>query len=131
VGDIHQPLHVADRHDEGGNKIFVIWHGKRTSLHKIWDQDVVAALGPNSERIAANIETQLTPQQRQQLGGGTPADWANESLALAQSEVYARLPPSGPPRLPEDYVGSESRIAKLQLTKAGLRLATMLNGIFR
>jgi S1/P1 Nuclease len=131
VGDIHQPLHVADRHDEGGNKIFVIWHGKRTSLHKIWDTDVVATLGPDSERIAADIEARLTPQQRKQFSGGAPADWANESLALAQSEVYARLPQDGPVRLPNDYVEQESGIARQQLTKAGLRLAAMLNAIFR
>jgi hypothetical protein len=131
VGDIHQPLHVADRHDEGGNRLFVIWHGKRTSLHRLWDQDVVAALGPDSERIAADIEAHLTPQQRKQFSGGTPAGWANESFALAQSEVYARLPLNGPAHLPEDYARSESGIAKLQLTRAGLRLAAMLNGIFR
>ncbi len=131
VGDIHQPLHVADRHDEGGNKFFVIWHGKRISLHKIWDTDVVLTLGTDSERIADDIESRLTPQQRKDFSAGTPADWANESLALAQSDIYARLPASGPPRLPDDYALQESGAARLQLTKAGLRLAAMLNAIYR
>ena len=45
VGDVHQPLHAADRQDKGGNDVKVRWHGRRVSLHQIWDQDVVAALG--------------------------------------------------------------------------------------
>ena len=44
VGDIHQPLHAADRHDKGGNHVKLRWRGKRVSLHQIWDQDVVEAL---------------------------------------------------------------------------------------
>lgn len=131
VADLHQPLHAADRDDKGGNNTLVRWRGKRLSLHQIWDQNVVAALGNDSERVAAEIESRLTPQQRMQLSAGTPEAWANESFALAGREIYARLPPSGRIRLPDDYSKTESAIARLQLAKAGLRLAVLLNQIFK
>ncbi|HWC63157.1 MAG TPA: S1/P1 nuclease [Rhizomicrobium sp.] len=127
VADLHQPLHAADRNDQGGNDALFRWHGKRVSLHQIWDQDVVAALGGDSMRAAAEIDRSLTPQQKSQMGAGSVEDWTNESFHLAESEIYA-LPPS---RLPEDYATKESAIARRQLAKAGIRLATILNRVFR
>jgi hypothetical protein len=131
AGDVHQPLHAADRQDRGGNDIKLRWHGKRLSLHQVWDQDVVTALGQDSGRIAAASDAALSPQQKQQMSGGTPADWANESFALAGREIYAPLPRGGRIRLPDDYMARESGVARLQLTKAGLRLAALLNRIYR
>jgi hypothetical protein len=131
VADVHQPLHAADRDDKGGNGTMVRLDGKRLSLHQVWDQDVVAALGDDSERIAVDITAHLTPQQKMQMESGTPVDWANESFALAQREIYAPLPVSGRITLPPDYARRESGVARQQLTKAGLRLAAMLNRIFR
>jgi hypothetical protein len=130
VADMHQPLHAADRGDKGGNDVLVRWRGKRISLHQIWDQDVVAALGRDSTRIAADIDSRLTPQQKTQMRGGTPEDWANESFTLAGREIYAKLPGTGRIKLPDDYAQQESGVARLQLAKAGLRLAAMLNRIF-
>jgi len=130
VGDVHQPLHAADRNDKGGNGTMVRLRGKRLSLHQVWDQDVVRALGDDSERIAVDIEAHLTPQQRAQIETGMPSDWANESFALAQREIYAPLPTSGRIALPPDYAQRESGVARQQLTRAGLRLAMMLNRIF-
>ena len=37
VGDLHQPLHVSNSEDWGGNKIKVNWYGKKANLHGIWD----------------------------------------------------------------------------------------------
>jgi hypothetical protein len=131
VGDVHQPLHAADRADKGGNDIKIRWHGKRLSLHQIWDQDVVQALGQDSGRIAAESDASLSPQQKQQLSGGTPTDWTNESFTLAAREIYAPLPQRGRINLPDDYAIRESGVARLQLERAGLRLAALLNRIFR
>jgi hypothetical protein len=130
VADIHQPLHAADRNDKGGNSTLVRLRGKQLSLHQVWDQDVVTVMGNDSERIAADIARQLTPQQKAQLAKGTPTDWANESFALASTEIYGKLP-SGRINLPPDYSRRELSVTRLQLARAGLRLAAMLNRIFR
>jgi hypothetical protein len=131
VGDVHQPLHAADRQDKGGNDEKLNWHGKRLSLHQVWDQEVVTALGRDFDDIAAASDASLSPQQKQQMSAGTPADWANESFALAAREIYAPLPPYGRIHLPDDYMMRESSVARLQLEKAGLRLAATLNRIYR
>lgn len=131
VADVHQPLHAADRQDKGGNDEKLNWHGKRLSLHQIWDQDVVMALGRDFDRIAAASDASLAPQQESQLSGGTPADWANESFALAAREIYASLPRHGRIHLPDDYAVRERAVTQLQLAKAGLRLAALLNRTYR
>jgi hypothetical protein len=126
VGDLHQPLHAADRNDKGGNGELFRWHGKRLSLHQIWDQDVVTPLGRDSVSVAAVIDSQLTPQQKAAFARESVEDWTNESFHLAESEIYARLPD----RLPENYAQKESDIARQQLAKAGIRLAAILNRVF-
>ena len=131
AGDVHQPLHAADRHDKGGNDVKLHWRGKRLSLHQIWDQDVVEVLGMDSERIAAQIDASLTPQQKKQISGGTAANWADETFALAGREIYAKLPADGRANLPDNYARRESGVTRLQLARAGLRLAALLNRIFR
>jgi len=41
VGDLHQPLHAADRHDKGGNNLIVLLGKRRTNLHHVWDEELV------------------------------------------------------------------------------------------
>lgn len=40
VGDVHQPLHT-EREDRGGNGIDVVFDGRKTNLHSVWDTLVV------------------------------------------------------------------------------------------
>ena len=35
--DLHQPLHVGNGKDKGGNSTKVKWFGELTNLHSIWD----------------------------------------------------------------------------------------------
>jgi hypothetical protein len=131
VGDLHQPLHAADRHDKGGNNLIVLLDGRRTNLHRVWDEDVVEALGPDPDRVAADIEKTLTPKDKAGFAAGTLADWANESFAVAAKQIYAHLPSRGPVRLPRDYARRQDAVVRLQLARAGIRLATLLNQIYR
>jgi hypothetical protein len=131
VADLHQPLHAADRRDKGGNSVSVFQGRRRSNLHRVWDQDVVEALGPDAMRVAASIESDLFPADKARLMAGSPADWANESFQVASREIYARLPPDGPVRLPRDYNSRERAAVRQQLLRAGLRLAGILNGIYR
>ena len=131
VGDLHQPLHAADRHDKGGNGLMVFLNGKRTNLHRVWDEDLVRALGPDPAVIAGDIEAGLGPEDKAKIAGGAPAAWANESFAVASKEIYARIPSRGPVRLPRDYAQREKGAVRLQLARAGIRLAAILNTIYR
>lgn len=131
VGDLHQPLHAADRHDKGGNSLLVFLNGRRTNLHRVWDENVVEALGPDPDTVAGTIEAGLSPQDKAKMAAGTPAEWANESFIVATKEIYARIPARGSVRLPRDYAHRESSVVRLQLARAGIRLAMLLNQIYR
>ena len=127
VADVHQPLHAADKGDEGGNRTIVYLRGKRTNLHHVWYNDVVGGLGSDPSAAARRLAANLSPQDKQKLSGGNPADWANESLGVARN-IYASLPG---PYLPNDYARRQSAVVRMQLTKAGLRLAAVLNRILQ
>jgi len=88
---VHQPLHAADDGDRGGNDVHVSMGHERASLHKVWDADVVQALGYDTDAIANGLERSVTPAQRKAWSAGTPAKWANESLGIARNEIYPRL----------------------------------------
>ena len=41
VGDLHQPLHLGKKEDKGGNDIDILWFGKKSNLHRLWDSDII------------------------------------------------------------------------------------------
>lgn len=43
VGDVNQPMHLGRTTDRGGNDVEVRWFGRKTNLHAIWDNSVIAA----------------------------------------------------------------------------------------
>jgi hypothetical protein len=131
VGDIHQPLHAANHDDRGGNRIRVSLHGHRTNLHAVWDNDVVRAMGNDPERLAAALERAVAPADRARWVKGGSVDWANESFAIASREIYAAPDIRGREnvRLRDDYPESERPFVAVQIEKAGVRLAAVLNRI--
>jgi hypothetical protein len=131
VGDLHQPLHAADDHDAGGNKKLVsagVLHPG--NLHRYWDVEFVGRLGTDPSKVAANLIGQISETQRQEWSSGKPADWAMEAFALARDNAYALLPARSGQNtysLPPAYVEQAVRNVALQLSRAGVRLALILN----
>ncbi|GAA6013247.1 hypothetical protein JCM10207_000831 [Rhodosporidiobolus poonsookiae] len=41
LGDVHQPMHLTSR-ERGGNGDPVLWEGRRTNLHSLWDGLLIA-----------------------------------------------------------------------------------------
>jgi hypothetical protein len=134
VGDLHQPLHASDDHDQGGNKKRVSASGlKAATLHHYWDTDFVDLLGPDPQRIAAVLTPHITDADVRAWSEGSVADWAMDSFGLAKDDAYGRLPTPnarGSYRLTDDYVAMAKRDVAMQLSKAGVRLAFMLNKIY-
>jgi hypothetical protein len=130
VGDLHQPLHVGDDHDRGGNELSVrLPDGELRNLHAAWDSYFVEGLDQDPIRLAARLDAQITPEQRRLWQHGSPQEWAWESWRVARDEVYARLPAAsgGSYQLDADYEANAKRVAAVQLQKAGLRLAWLVN----
>ena len=131
VGDLHQPLHTADDHDAGGNKKLVaVARRNPGNLHRYWDFEFAERLGVDPRQVAASLIGQITEQQRQAWSRGTPADWALEAFALARADAYGLLPQSsdqGIYTLSSAYVEQAVKDTALQLRRAGVRLAFVLN----
>jgi hypothetical protein len=131
VGDIHQPLHASDDHDQGGNLKIVTAPGIASNkLHHDWDTEFVARLGANEAAIAQQLIANITDAQRAQWASGTPADWAAESFGIAKDHSYGLLPTPDKPnhyQLTAAYVTDASAVTQEQLGKAGVRLAYILN----
>ena len=131
VGDLHQPLHVSDDHDRGGNDKRVSADGFYAgTLHRFWDTEFVERLGTNPARVAAGLARRISQQDLQAWSLGGPAEWALETFAVGRDHVYGQLPAAnerGSYWLTDAYVEMAIRDVAMQLSKAGVRLAAMLN----
>ena len=131
VGDIHQPLHASDARDQGGNEKTVAGLGlTSSSLHAAWDTDFVTRLGNDAATVATQLISRIAPTDQARWSTGTPADWAQESYETARDHAYGKLPPPTSPNhytLTSAYVDDATTVCATQLSKAGVRLAHVLN----
>jgi len=124
VGDIHQPLHVGRRADQGGNSIRVSWFGENTNLHSVWDEKILEAEKLSFSEVAEFID-HPTLEEVRTWQAATVTDWATESAAVRQ-QVYA----IGDGKLSYTYQYVNIPLVKRRLVQAGVRLAGLLNSIF-
>ena len=133
VGDMHQPLHCADKNnDRGGNKVIVSWFGRRgkgINLHSVWDRLIIEEAGLDEVEFADALEEFFTAQQAKDFQKGTLTDWANEAHGLAQEFAYGKLPANK--ALGKAYYDATFKVVDLQLYRAGVRLAHVLNTIYK
>jgi hypothetical protein len=131
VGDLHQPLHASDDHDQGGNRKLASGEGiGLNNLHHDWDVEFVRRLGASDTDVAQRLTARITEADRARWSSGTPLDWALETYAVSKQHAYGMLPaPSGGSRyeLSQAYLEDATRVTAEQLSKAGVRLASMLN----
>ena len=137
VGDVHQPLHASDEHDAGGNTKMVSAPGIAAgNLHHYWDTEFVLAIPApqaTAEAIAAKLAAAITKTQAHQWSSLDPKVWAQEANAVARTKAYGALPPpktvggKSTYSLSATYVGNATAAARVQLQKAGVRLALLLN----
>jgi hypothetical protein len=135
VGDVHQPLHAGDDHDRGGNEKTVSVRGiPANTLHHYWDTEFVMRLGANPSSIARLLIGRISEEDRRKWSSGTAGEWAIESFHVAGQHAYGLLPaPSSPGhyKLSPGYVNDATEVTAEQLSKAGVRLALVLNQALR
>jgi hypothetical protein len=131
VGDLHQPLHSSDNHDRGGNDVKVTAQGTpENNLHHYWDVVFVEMLGKSQSAVAADLAKKITAAQKGEWQKGTPDDWAQEAFQQAKDHAYGKpvmTKAGGPYHLSAAYVTDAKETVALQLSKAGVRLAAVLN----
>ena len=132
VGDLHQPLHAGRPADLGGNRILVDFFGQRESngdslnLHKVWDTSILQRAGLVWPGSADALNAEIGPAQASQWESLNVLSWANESYRHA--EVIAYRLPAGK-RIRATYFNRAKAVSRLQIKRAGVRLAYLLNQI--
>jgi S1/P1 Nuclease len=131
VGDLHQPLHCEDNNDKGGNGLQVTFFDKNANLHSVWDTLLIERISPDAVDYAPKLNAAIKDSDIAAWEQGSVEDWALESHAVAQKVAYGVFPPGKKPELGMDYFQTAALAVDLQLQKAGIRLAYILNQIFQ
>jgi len=127
IGDLHQPLHTGLGEDKGGNELQMRWFGDGTNLHRVWDSNMIDSFDMSYSDLAQNTE-QLSELQKKKITSGSFEDWMYESKALSE-KVYASAKVGE--KLGYRYMYDWFPVVRDQLQKGGLRLASVLNEIYR
>ena len=127
VGDIHCPMHAGHKRDRGGNGTQVKYFGKQKKLHSVWDSEIVESAHRWSYSEWQDQIDRATPKQQQAYMQGTPNDWIEETVILA-NDVYERA--SEVSNMSYDYVAEYTPILEQQFLKGGIRLAKLLEEIY-
>lgn len=126
VGDIHQPLHVGNGKDKGGNDVKVQWFGDNTNLHSVWDSKMIDSKQYSYTEFA-NVVNHPTKQQINEWLASSVRDWAVESMSY-RDKVYD-VPENG--RISYQYSYQYFDIIELRVAQAGVRLAGVINEIYK
>jgi hypothetical protein len=135
VQDVHQPLHVGDNKDRGGNQTQLQFEGRGTNLHRLWDSDIINSAKGGDNGWHERISPLLTRENVAAWSKGDVEHWADESLEEAR-KAYDSPPlsrqavPSGS-TIGGDYVAFATPIIARRLAQAGVRLANELNAVFQ
>jgi hypothetical protein len=73
------------------------------------------------------LESRITPQDKAEWQKGSIEDWAIEGHRLAQTVAYGDLGNENPAAITPAYEQQADPVIELQLEKAGVRLAFLLN----
>ena len=129
VGDVHQPMHVSRAEDKGGNTIQLNYDGKGTNLHSLWDSKLIEHEGGDYQQVAERVD-HATPAQIKQWQSDPMIKWAWESYQIS-TKLYAEVDAMKSRSIDDSYYTSHIGIIHDRLEMAGIRLAGVLNGLFK
>jgi hypothetical protein len=134
VQDMHQPVHVGENHDRGGNDLQVQFFGQGSNLHRVWDSGLLDHAFEDEAALFSEVTRLASEDAASTWEAGTVEDWANESFLAAQAAY--KLPATGGPlktgaKLGQAYQDTHLPVATRRVAQSGVRLAAMLNAVFR
>lgn len=127
VGDLHQPMHVSRSEDQGGNKIKVTFLGKPGNLHGLWDSGLPEHEGLSYEQLAEKVD-HATPKQIRAWQRDDMIKWLYESYQVSE-QLYADAVKT--PDFDEPYYQAHIPVFEDRMERAGIRLAGVLNEIYK
>ena len=126
IGDLHQPLHVGNGTDRGGNDHKVEFYWEQSNLHRVWDTGLI-----NNEELSYTemthwLSKEITPQNIQQWSSTNPLVWMQESQDIRMN-IYPEMNAS----ISYNYRFEHIDTLKDRLKMAGVRIASYLNDIYQ
>ena len=126
-GDLYCPMHMGRKEDRGGNLIPMTWFGKPTNLHEVWDDKLIESQGYSYSEYAQMIEDTYAPLKRE-------IEQRSESQLLLDNyhfteSIYAYQQVWDGNTY--HYIYTWHELMEKQLYVAGIRLAKLLNEMFK
>lgn len=125
TGDLHQPLHVADDGDRGGNQVEFEFGDRRSrygqNLHGIWVREL-AETAIVSMRVPSSVKSQAIVAASARV---SIDDCARDTWAVARASAYGSLLgnrctlPAMPIAISGNYVRQSVPVIQLQIRRAG------------
>ena len=125
IGDLHQPLHVGNGKDKGGNDIKVTWFGNKTNLHRVWDSHMIDDQKLSYTEYATYLTETLTDDTKTKWVSSDVNEWAKESKSY-RKQIYDIK--KG--KLYYSYSFKNIKLLEKRMVQAGVRLASILNKAF-
>lgn len=129
VGDLHQPMHISRAEDKGGNTIQLNFDGQGTNLHALWDSKLIDHSGMDYQQLAAKYDHPSAAQVRRWQGDPV-VKWMWESYAIS-SQLYAEVDTMKSRSIGQAYYDEHWGQVTQRLEQAGVRLAGLLNVVFK
>jgi len=126
VGDMTMPLHVGYGVDRGGNTVQVTYLGHQSNLHRVWDSEIIESEKITTEDCLAFYKT-MDKKEIDQNKKINVEDWMAEPRSLL-GDVY-NFPSDN--NIDQAYIDKNKKIVEQQLVIAGIRLAAVLNQVFK
>ena len=129
IGDLHQPLHVGNGIDRGGNDVKVTWFGEQSNLHSVWDSKMIDRQGLSFTEYTQRLDQRLTAEQTISGLDARPETWIGESAKLCD-RLY---PCTGEQASALGYAYLYQHLPTVEtcLQQSGIRIAAYLDVLFR
>lgn len=124
-GDLHQPMHVSRKEDQGGNRIPVTFFDRKTNIHRVWDTDLVENDKYSYTEYARVLDIHQPVYYEKYYVPLEQMLFESHQLANA---IYDDVKDNT--KLSYPYVYANKYIMEECLYKAGIRLAAELNQIY-
>ena len=125
IGDIHQPLHVGNGTDKGGNDVKLKYFWQSSNLHRVWDSGIIDGQQLSYTEWVSKIN-HASDSQVEKWQAASINDWAMESMSMRSSVYAIGEEKSINYRYNYDHIAE----VELRLLQAGIRLAGVLHEIY-
>jgi len=124
IADLHQPLHVGNGTDRGGNDFALTYFGQASNLHRLWDSEMIDRWQLSYTELADWLLADIDAARFNAWNNADPLVWIAESAQLRDRIYPAER------GLSWDYGFQWKATLEKRLAQAGVRTAAYLNALF-